>query len=46
MSVSLSIPPREQWFERNGYCGECAIQQAALFYGTYASQKVIRGIVN
>lgn len=45
-TVALSIPPRQQWVERNGYCGECAIQQAALYYGTYVSQKIVRSIIN
>lgn len=43
---SLPISPRLQWEELNGYCGECSIQQAALYFGTYVSQYVCRGIIN
>ncbi|MCY2934245.1 MAG: hypothetical protein NT172_08795 [Planctomycetota bacterium] len=46
VSVKLPIPPRFQWDELDGYCGECSIQQAALAYGTYVSQYVCRGIIN
>jgi len=45
-SVTLPIASRLQWDEWNGYCGECMVQQAALFYGTYVSQWVCRGIIN
>ncbi len=45
-TVRLPIPPRLQWTELHGYCGECSIQQAALYFGTYASQRVCRGIIN
>ncbi len=44
-SVRLPIPPRLQWNENHGYCGECSIQQAALFYGTYVSQYACRLLV-
>ena len=45
-TVTLGIPPRLQWDELNGYCGECCIQQAALAFGTYVSQSVCRSIIN
>ena len=45
-TVRLPIPPRLQWDDLDGYCGECCIQQAALGYGTYVSQYVCRGIIN
>ena len=45
-SVRLDIPPRRQWDNRNGYCGECCVQQAALFYGAYVSQYRVRAIVD
>ncbi len=45
-SVQLDIPPRAQWDENNGYCGECSIQQAALYYGTYISQYRARAIID
>jgi hypothetical protein len=44
-SVQLDIPPRAQWDNNNGYCGECSIQQCALYYGTYISQYRAREIV-
>lgn len=40
----LDIPPRLQWDEKLGYCGECSIQQILLFFGGYASQYKIREI--
>ncbi len=45
-TVILPIAPRLQWNELNGYCGECSIQQAALYFGTYVSQAACRAIVN
>ena len=45
-TTSLPIPPRLQWDELDGYCGECSIQQAALYLGTYVSQYVCRAIIN
>lgn len=44
-SVQLPIPPRLQWEERGGYCGESCVQQAALTYGTYISQFACRELV-
>jgi len=46
VTVRLPIAPRLQWEELDGYCGECCIQQAALFFGTYVSQYVCRAIIN
>lgn len=40
----LDIPPRLQWENNNGYCGEASIQTAALYYGTYISQNLAREI--
>lgn len=45
-TTSLPIPPRLQWDELDGYCGECSIQQAAIYFGTYVSQYVCRAIIN
>jgi len=45
-SVQLDIPPRLQWDNNNGYCGECSIQQIALYYGTYVSQYNAREIID
>lgn len=42
----LEIPPRLQWKDRAGYCGECSIQQSALYYGSYISQYVCRKIID
>lgn len=42
----LAIPPRQQWGEKNGYCGETSIQSFALYFGTYASQYRIRAFIN
>lgn len=45
-SVQLDIPPRAQWDNSHGYCGECSIQQFALYYGTYISQYRVREIID
>jgi len=45
-SVQLDIPPRKQWDNNNGYCGECSIQQCALYYGTYISHYRAREIID
>jgi len=34
----LPIPPRQQWENNNGYCGEVALISAGLMYGQYVSQ--------
>jgi hypothetical protein len=45
-SVSNSIPPRLQWNENNGYCGEVAFISAGLYYGQYLSQYDARAIAS
>ena len=45
-SIQLDIPPRRQWDNKHGYCGECTIQQIALYYGTYISQYRARAIID
>ena len=45
-SIQLDIAPRKQWVNRYGYCGECSIQQAALYFGTYVSQYRSREIID
>lgn len=40
----LNLPPREQWANNHGYCGETSIQTDALYYGTYISQELARKI--
>lgn len=46
LGVRLPIAPRLQWDDLGGYCGECCVQQAALYYGTYVSQFACRAIIN
>ncbi|MFM9106277.1 MAG: hypothetical protein ACKOWF_06220 [Chloroflexota bacterium] len=43
--VRLPIPPRLQWNQHHGYCGECSIQQAALLFGAYVSQEACRALL-
>jgi hypothetical protein len=38
----LDIPPRVQWNNADGYCGETSIQSIALYYGTWVSQQLAR----
>lgn len=40
--VQLDMPPRFQWSENAGYCGETSVQMAALYYGAWISQYVAR----
>ena len=40
----LSIPPRLQWENHNGYCGQTAVQSIALSRGGYISQEIVRKI--
>jgi hypothetical protein len=44
VSTLLPIPPRVQWPEHGGYCGETVIQSFALYYGTYVSQYQARAM--
>jgi len=41
-SMQLPIPPRQQWTNANGYCGETSIQSIALYDGAWISQKIVR----
>ncbi|CAF1050248.1 unnamed protein product [Adineta steineri] len=43
-TVLLNIPPRLQWDNDNGYCGETALQSIDLYYGAWISQQLIRNI--
>jgi hypothetical protein len=36
------IPPRLQWENNNGYCGEVSMISAGLYYGQYLSQYDVR----
>ncbi len=41
-----AIPPRFQWDENSGYCGEVSLISAGLYYGQYISQYDARKIAN
>lgn len=41
-----NIPPRLQWNENFGYCGEVSVISAGLFYGQYISQYTARAIAS
>jgi len=43
-TVQLNIPPREQWPNNGGYCGETSLQSIALHYGAWISQDVVRNV--
>jgi hypothetical protein len=45
-SASNNIPPRLQWNENFGYCGEVALISAGLYYGEYLSQYDARAIAS
>jgi hypothetical protein len=45
-SVQFDIPPRLQWDDNSGYCGEVSIGSIALFYGTHISQYRVRAIID
>lgn len=40
----LPIPPRFQWENGHGFCGETSIQSISLYYGNYISQNQVRKI--
>jgi hypothetical protein len=40
------IPPRLQWNENFGYCGEVSMISAGLYYGQYLSQYTARAIAS
>ncbi|HEX4418307.1 MAG TPA: hypothetical protein VH165_10435 [Kofleriaceae bacterium] len=43
-SPQLDIPPRQQWENDGGYCGETSIQAIGLYYGAWISQQVVRKV--
>lgn len=45
-SASNAIPPRLQWNENFGYCGEVSFISAGLYYGQYLSQYDARAIAS
>lgn len=42
---SNNIPPRYQWNNNDGYCGEVSLISAGLYYGQYVSQYDARAAV-
>ncbi len=40
----LNIPPRIQWPNNDGYCGEMSIQSCGLYYGDYISEGLCRNV--
>ncbi|CAF1148962.1 unnamed protein product [Didymodactylos carnosus] len=44
IKVVLDIPPRKQWKNGHGYCGETSIQAIGLYYGSWVSQHIVRQI--
>ena len=43
-SATINIPPRVQWMENYGYCGEMSFISAGLHFGQYLSQYDARAI--
>lgn len=43
---TLLLPPRLQWNENFGYCGETSLISAGLFYGQYCSQYTARDLAS
>jgi len=39
------IPPRFQWFNYHGYCGETSLVSAGLKFGQYVSQYAVRQLI-
>ena len=44
--LQLGLPPRKQWEENHGYCGEVSLISAGLSYGQYVSQYDARAIAS
>ncbi|HTA81893.1 MAG TPA: T9SS type A sorting domain-containing protein [Bacteroidia bacterium] len=44
VSTRLNIPPRIQWPNNDGYCGENSIQMCGLYYGDYISEGLCRNV--
>jgi len=43
-TLILPIPPRLQWENGHGYCGETSIQAIALYHGVWISQQIVRNV--
>lgn len=41
-SLDLGIPPRHQWENGHGYCGETSVQSIGLHFGAWISQQIVR----
>ncbi len=44
ITTLLDIPPRIQWPNNDGYCGENSIQMCGLYYGNYISEGICRTV--
>jgi hypothetical protein len=42
VNVQLDMPPRLQWPQSGGYCGETSLQMSGLYFGAWISQFVAR----
>lgn len=45
-SCSNHIPPRFEWDNNDGYCGEVSLISAGLYYGQYVSQYDVRAMIS
>lgn len=45
-SQTIDIPPRRQWNENSGYCGETSFISAGMYFGQYCSQFTARSIAS
>jgi hypothetical protein len=45
-TVVIDIPPRVQWENNYGYCGEVALISAGLYYGQSLSQYTVRALAS
>ncbi len=43
---TVDIPPRRQWNENYGYCGETSFISAGMYFGQYCSQFTARSIAS
>ena len=44
-TILNDVPPRYQWDENGGYCGEESLSSAAAAYGTYIDQYNMRALI-
>ena len=43
---AIDVPPRRQWNENSGYCGETSFISAGMYFGQYCSQFTARSIAS